>query len=86
MSKDLSALTNIGKNTASKLKLIGINTKEEFLARDPYEIFEELKIKVDPTLCKCALAGIVGAKKGVAWHKIVKEAEEEYKKRYSKNI
>ncbi len=86
MAKELTSLINIGKNTASRLRQIGIYTADDFLVRDPYEVFEELKVKVDGTLCKCALAGIVGAKVGVPWHKIVKEASEEYKKRYSKNI
>lgn len=38
---------------------IGITTPEEFLQRDPYEVFHELKTKVDHTLCRCALASIV---------------------------
>jgi len=59
----LSSLPNLGKVTIKKLEQIDIKTVEELLARDPYDIFEELLLKVDPTLCRCALAGIVGAKK-----------------------
>jgi len=78
----LLTLPNMGKVTAAKLAKIGIETREAFLKRDPYEVFEELRTKVDPTLCRCALAGIVGAKQGVAWHKITKDSAKEYEKRY----
>jgi hypothetical protein len=78
----LLSLPNMGQVTAAKLAKIGIETKEEFLKRDPYELFDELRAKVDPTLCRCALAGIVGAKKGVAWHKITKDSAKEYEKRH----
>lgn len=82
----LESLPNIGKTTAGKLRLIGITSKEEFLERDPYKVFEELRKKVDPTLCRCALAGIVGAKKGVPWHKITKDSAKEYEKRHPRHI
>ena len=78
----LSSLPNLGKVTIKKLEQIDIKTVEELLARDPYDIFEELLLKVDPTLCRCALAGIVGAKKNVPWHKITKEASKEYERRH----
>lgn len=79
---DLENLINIGKNTSEKLKAIGINTPQEFLKRDPYEIFDELLTKVDPTLCNSFLAGLVGASKGVKWSTVSKESAEEFKKRY----
>lgn len=78
----LLTLPNLGKGTAAKLERIGIATKEEFLKRDPYEVFDELRAKIDPTLCRCALAGIVGAQKGVPWHKITKDSAKEYEKRH----
>ena len=81
----LTLLPNIGKDTAAKLEKIGITTAEEFLARDPYLIFEKLRKKVDPTLCRCALAGIVGAKRGVRWHTITKQAAREYEKRHPRH-
>ena len=79
---NLTELPNIGKTTAAKLEKIGIKTAEDFLKRDPYEVFHELRTKVDKTLCRCALAGIVGAKKGVPWHKITKDTAKEYEKRH----
>ena len=78
----LLSLPNMGPVTAAKLARIGIATKEEFLKRDPYAVFDELREKIDPTLCRCALAGIVGAKKGVPWHKVTKETAKEYEKRH----
>ncbi len=81
----LLSLPNMGKVTVAKLAKIGIATKEEFLKRDPYEVFDELRAKIDPTLCRCALAGIVGAKKGVPWHKITKDSAKEYEKRHPRH-
>ncbi|MEW5900508.1 MAG: helix-hairpin-helix domain-containing protein [Acidobacteriota bacterium] len=82
----LESLPNIGETTARKLRQIGITSKKEFLKRDPYGIFDELREKVDPTLCRCALAGIVGAKKGVPWHKITKDSAKEYEKRHPRHV
>ncbi len=82
----LLSLPNIGPTTAAKLSQIGITTKEEFLRRDPYRIFDELRRKVDPTLCRCALAGIVGAKKGVPWHTITKQSAKKYEKKHPRHV
>lgn len=82
----LRSLPNIGPTTAAKLCQIGITTKKEFLSRDPYKVFDELREKVDPTLCRCALAGIVGAKKGVRWHTVAKESAKEYEKKHPHHV
>jgi nucleotidyltransferase/DNA polymerase involved in DNA repair len=81
----LTDLPNIGKTTAAKLEKIGIKDAGDFLRRDPYKVFERLLKDVDPTLCRCALAGIVGAKTGEPWHKITKRTAEEYKKRHPRH-
>ena len=83
--RKLTDLPNIGKTTAAKLEKIGIKTAEDFLKRDPYDVFDELRTKVDPTLCRCALAGIVGAKTGEPWHKITKKTAAEYEKRHARH-
>ncbi|MGB8957525.1 MAG: helix-hairpin-helix domain-containing protein [Candidatus Aminicenantales bacterium] len=80
--RKLTSLPNIGKTTAAKLEKIGIKTPEDFLARDPYDVFHELKTKVDPTLCRCALAGIIGARTGEPWHKITEKTAAEYERRH----
>ena len=82
----LRSLPNIGPTTAAKLARIGITTKKDFLKRDPYEVFDELRKKVDPTLCRCALAGIVGAKKGVRWHQVTKESAKEYERKHPRHV
>ncbi len=78
----LTGLRNIGKATAEKLERIGIDNREEFLRRDPYEIFEKLLEDVDPTLCRCVLASIVGAASGTPWHRITKKTAAEYTRRH----
>ena len=74
----LTELINIGPIIAKKLEKIGIKTAEEFLAHDPYQVFEELLIKVDPTLCRCALASLVGAQQGLPWHKVTKQSAQHF--------
>lgn len=76
----LRTLINIGPVIEQKLLQIGISTKEEFLSMDPFEVFDKLLEKVDPTLCRCALASIVGAKVGLPWHKITRQAASDYDK------
>lgn len=83
--RSLESLPNIGKVTALQLEKIGIKTKEDFLARDPYEVFNELLCKIDPTLCRSSLAGIVGAKENVPWNVVSKKATEEFERRYPKH-
>ena len=78
--RSLTSLPNIGNVISKKLEKIGIMSVEDFVERDPYEVFDELLIKVDPTLCRCALASIVGAHLGVPWHKITKESAKHYEK------
>ena len=82
----LRHLANIGPVTEKKLKLIGIFSKEDFLRRDPYEVFDTLRREVDPTLCRCALASIVGAKLGQPWHRITKASAREYERRHPGHI
>lgn len=81
-SDSLTSLTNIGKVTASNLNKIGIQTKKEFLAADPYILFDQMIQKIDPAMCRCALASLVGAKDGIPWAAVHKKAGEEFVKRY----
>jgi hypothetical protein len=81
-SSRLRSLPNIGPVIEKKLNQIGILNKGDFLSRDPYEVFTKLRQNVDPTLCRCALASIVGAKLGLPWHKITKASAREYEKRH----
>ncbi len=81
-SAPLRSLPNIGMKTEKKLNMIGIFSQEDFLCRDPYEVFKDLREKVDPTLCRCALALLVGARLGLPWHQITKNSAREYEKRH----
>jgi hypothetical protein len=81
----LESLPNIGPVIAGKLKKIGIKSKSDFLKRDPFQVFDALLKKCDPTLCRCALASIVGASVGAPWHEITKESAREYAKRHPKH-
>jgi hypothetical protein len=81
----LTQLPNIGKVTAKMLEQIDIHTAEEFLSRDPYEIYAQLLMSVDPTLCRCALAGLVGAKLGKKWSIVTRQAAREFQTRYPKH-
>lgn len=85
-SASLRSLPNIGRVSEAKLKRIGISSREDFLSRDPYEVFDELRRRVDPTLCRCALASIVGAKLGQPWHRITKATAREYEKRHPGHV
>lgn len=82
----LRTLANIGRVTEGKLNAIGIFGREDFLRRDPYEVFAELRRKVDPTLCRCALALIVGAKLGRPWHRITRASAREYERRHPGHV
>ncbi len=82
----LRSLPNIGKVTEMKLHQIGIFSKKDFLSRDPYEVFDSLRQNVDPTLCRCALASIVGARLGQPWHRITRASAREYEKRHPGHI
>ncbi|MFA5113034.1 MAG: helix-hairpin-helix domain-containing protein [Candidatus Margulisiibacteriota bacterium] len=81
----LESLPNIGKTIAGKLRKIGIKGKKDFLKRDPFTVFDTLLKKCDPTLCRCALASIVGASVGAPWHEITKETAQEYAKRHPRH-
>lgn len=81
----VSTLPNIGPATTKKLNQIGIITADDFLCRNPYEVFMELLTNVDPTLCRCALAALIGAKAGLPWHKITKQAAKEFERLYPKH-
>jgi hypothetical protein len=84
--KPLRSLANIGKVFEKILNRVGIFDADDFLGRDPYEVFSELRQKVDPTLCRCALASIVGAKLGQPWHRITKATAREYEKRHPGHV
>lgn len=84
-SDSLTSLPNIGKVTAENLNKIGITTKTEFLRADPYVLFDKMLQNIDPFMCRCALASLVGAKNGIPWPEVHKKAGQEFSKRYPKH-
>lgn len=82
----LRSLPNIGPVIEKKLNQVGIFSREDFLCRDPYDVFDVLRREVDPTLCRCALASIVGAKLGLPWHRITRASAREYEKRHPGHV
>ena len=81
----LCKLPNVWPKIADNLIKIWITTPEEFLAQDSYEVFHQLKTKVNPNLCRCALASIIGAYKEVKRNLIREEAIKTYEQRYPDN-
>lgn len=71
---------------AEKLVACGITTKEDFLKQDPYDVFDIMLERVDPTLCRCALASVVGAHDGFPWHKITKDTAKVFEKRHPDHV
>ena len=67
--KKLSELRNLGPETQKWLESISINSAEELAARDPVDIYAELKLKGYP-VSKNLLTAIVGAVQDVDWREI----------------
>jgi hypothetical protein len=67
------------------LQDIDITSVDEFMSCDPYEVFFRLKAISKGSLCRCALASIVGAHEGVVWHKITHETAREFDRRFPEN-
>ena len=78
----LTTLLNISPELARKLKRVGVFSKKDFLASDPYSVFHLLRKKVTSSLGREALASIVGAASNVPWQDVTQEAAIEYERRY----
>jgi DNA transformation protein and related proteins len=71
-SNDLSGIINIGKDTESKLKLVGIDTYEKLKLAGTEQTFIKLQT-LDPGACLSLLYGIDGAMTGTKWNELSKE-------------
>ena len=65
--KDLIAMPNIGKEMASKLKSVGINTAEELVEVGAKEAFYRLKMRY-PQVCLVHLYTLEGAIQNVEFN------------------
>ena len=81
----LTSLTNIGDSLEARLNTLGIHTAEEFLARDPEELYLLLE-KDEPHLHLAVLACFVGAHTGTSWHYIYKEIKADFVRRHPKHF
>jgi DNA transformation protein len=69
MVSDLSDQINIGKNTASKLMQVGIDSYEKLVSIGSEGAFIRLQT-LDPGACLSLLYGLEGAIEGVKWNKL----------------
>ena len=77
----LTDLPNINPRVASRLKRIGIRTPDDFLNRDPYQVFDVIDSRLKKDLSKKDLAMLVGAQKGCSWSSVLHEVTQEYRLR-----
>jgi DNA transformation protein len=66
---DLSQHINIGKDTESKLNLVGIRSYSELVALGAEQAFIRLQV-IDPGACLSLLYGLQGSIDDVPWHKL----------------
>lgn len=75
---DLSKQPNIGKDTESKLILVGINSFAELQATGTEQAFMRLQM-LDPSACIQLLYGLEGAINGIPSDKLSAEKKHELK-------
>ena len=75
---DLTALTNIGKEMASKLISVEIDTAEKLIEIGSKEAFFRLKIKY-PQICLVHLYTLEGAIQGIEFHLLSEGKKRELK-------
>jgi DNA transformation protein len=74
----VTKLTNIGSGLEKMLGEINIKTAEEFLAEDPYDLYEKLE-KDRPGLHLAVLASFVGAHTNTPWYFVYHQIKKEYR-------
>lgn len=67
----LRDLKGFGPKSEEILAKVNINSVEEFMATDPYELYKELKKKVKGTGLNSIYA-IIGAQEGLHWQEVAK--------------
>lgn len=65
----LRDLKGFGPKSEEILAKVNINSVEEFMAADPYELYEKLKIEVKGTGLNSIYA-IIGAQEGLHWQEV----------------
>lgn len=72
----LSDLKGFGPKTEATLAQVNINSVDEFMAVDPFELYKRLKEKIKGTGLNSIYA-IIGAREGLHWQEIAKTRKEE---------
>ena len=67
----VASLRGLGPKSAAALRQIGIASIEELRARDPFEIYAELKAKTPRTSLNF-LYGLIGAVEDIHWQEVKK--------------
>lgn len=81
MATELSKQVNIGKDTESKLKQVGIGTFEELESIGSEQAFIRLQT-IDPGACLCLLYGLEGAIEGIKSSNLTAEKKKELQEFY----
>ena len=77
--KELSALPNIGKVLAGKLKQVGINNEHELKLMGSEKAILKIATLEQSGACINMLYALEGAIQGVRWHGIDKDRKQELK-------
>ncbi len=72
----LRGLKGFGPKSEEILAKVGINTVDEFMAIDPFELYKRLKQKVKGTGLNSIYA-ILGARENVHWQEIARTRKED---------
>lgn len=68
---NVASLEGLGPKSSAALRTIGVESIQELQARDPFDVYAELKTKVPGTSLNF-LYGLIGAIEGVHWREIKK--------------
>ena len=66
---NIASLKGLGSKSSAALRSIGIESIEELRARDPFDVYAELKARVPGTSLNF-LYGLIGAVEDVHWQEI----------------
>ncbi len=71
----ISSLTSLGPKSEAMLAEIGINTADEFLARDPYEVYADLH-RAGMQIGLNGMYAFISAHEGISWLEVAKTQKE----------
>lgn len=72
----LRDLKGFGPKSEEILAQVGVNSVEDFMAVDPFELYRQLKLKVKGTGLNSIYA-IIGAREDLHWQEVAKNRKED---------